>query len=120
MSPSASRRIAPLTAGTRTSARSSSTFLAGPPPAGSMRSSTAVPAGPLIRAVETSEGIPAIDLPSTATIRSPCSSPAFSAGVSGSTLATRRPCGASVTVSPTPEKRPDVAEMKSAYWSDVK
>ena len=44
-------------------------------PRGSILSSTSVPAGPLIRAVETSEETPLIDLPSTATITSPTCEP---------------------------------------------
>ncbi len=103
----------PRTAGTRTSARSSVERR------GACRRrpgrSAARPrsrAGPLIRAVETSEGTPAIDSPSTATITSPSSIPARSAGVSGKTLATRSPAWTSVTVSPTPEKRPEVAALK--------
>ena len=47
-------------------------------------------------------------------LRTMIPAPASSAGVSGNTLATRRPFGTSVTVSPTPENRPEVADRKSA------
>jgi hypothetical protein len=73
-----------------------------------------------MRAVETFDGTPAIDSPSTATITSPGSIPARSAGVSGRTSATRRPLGTSFTVSPTPEKRPEVAASNSSSWFSVK
>ena len=55
-----------------------------------------------MRAVETCEATPAIDLPSTATITSPSFSPASSAGVSGKTSEIRSPFGTSVTARPIP------------------
>ena len=72
-------------------------------------SSTVVPEGPLIIAVATSAGSPAIDLPSTARITSPSRITAFSAGVSSNTVVTVRPCFTSRTLSPMPEKLPDVS-----------
>ena len=108
------RTISPSTAGTRTSARSTTRSRGSPPPAGTTRSSTSVPGGPLIRAEATSAGMPAIDLPSTATTRSPSSIPASSAGVFSRTLATRRPRLTSLTVRPTPENSPEVAAFSSS------
>ena len=84
-----------------------------PPEPETTRSSTGVPGGPLIRAVETSAGTPARERPFTAVIRSPSSIPARWAGVSGRTLATRSPRLTPVTVRPTPEKRPEAAASNS-------
>jgi hypothetical protein len=68
---------------------------------------TLVPAGPLILPVATLALRPAIDLPSTAVIRSPFSIPALAAGVPGKTLSTRSPRRSSSTVIPTPSNSPD-------------
>ncbi len=57
-----------------------------PPPAGFTPIVTSVPSGPLIFSVETSLLSPAIESPSTETIRSPGSSPARAGGESGKTL----------------------------------
>ena len=73
---------------------------------------TSVPGRPLIREAATVEETPAIDSPSTATIWSPTSRPASSAGVSSKTRATRRPRFVSVTLSPIPENSPEVEARK--------
>jgi hypothetical protein len=62
----------------------------------------------LIIAVATSAGSPAIDSPSTEEMTSPSRIPASLAGVSSNTVVTRRPRLTSRTLSPTPEKLPDV------------
>ena len=65
---------------------------------------TSVPSGPLIFAVASLLLCPAIDSPSTETIVSPTSIPAFAAGDPGNTWATPRPCLTGTTLNPIPEK----------------
>ena len=81
---------------------------------------TCEPASPLIWPVASSESVPAIDLPSTSVTMSPSWMPASLAGESLKTVATRRPCLTSLTVSPTPEKRPEVRDWNSLNWSGLK
>src|SRR6476659_11405594 len=107
------RLISPTATGTVTEARLSLTLRTPPLEPETTRSSTDVPGGPLIRAVATSAGTPASERPSTAVIRSPSLIRARWAGVPGRTVATRSPRLTPVTVRPTPEKRPEVADSNS-------
>ncbi len=102
-------------------ARSTSTvrcFFSLPP--GCTVSRTVVPGLPLIFAVDTSVGSPAIDSPFTSVITSSVWMPAFSAGDPSNTLATSSPRGCSCTVIPTPSKRPLTDWLNSFASSGVR
>ena len=67
---------------------------------------TEVPGRPRISDVVCSIGLPAIDVPPTATTRSPTVMPALAAGVPENTRVTRSPDRSGTTSVPMPEKRP--------------
>ena len=96
------------TAGIRTVARSTSSSRRLPDFPSISVIVTSVPGLPLIRLAAAVDEIPPIGSPSTATISSPASMPAFSAGVSSKTRAMRRPRFDSMTLRPIPANSPEV------------
>ena len=113
------RRSLEETAGTRMRSRRTRISRAGLP-GGFTVSVTNVPSRPLILAVATSLGSPAIERPLTSVITSSGLIPFSLAGEPSNTPTTRRPRFRSTTVMPTPENSPLVACRKSSFWRGVK
>jgi hypothetical protein len=105
----------PVATGRFTSARFKCTSCGLPLPPERIASVTGVPGGPFTRETATSSGTPASEWPLTPTITSFGWMWARFAGLSGSTLATRNPSFTPFTVSPTPEKWPELDKANCLY-----
>ena len=81
---------------------------------------TEVPEGPLMRATDTSLLSPAIERPSTSTIRSSLHDPRALSGEEPNTRRTRRPRAASSTFMPTPSNSPCTSSWKRLACSGVR
>ncbi len=84
-------------------------------------SRTSVPALPLIFAVDSFDGCPAIDLPPTPVIRSSFSRPALAAGEPSYTWTMRSPRASSATLTPMPSNCGSlIARLNSLVSAGVK